>query len=403
MTVCLVGLGKSDIAPELPHLTYRDVLFAAVTDALADAALDHTEIQAALTASEDLVEGRSIADEFTTDALAAKLKPNDRICGDSLLAVLHAAMQIEAGVFDVVLVGGYEKSAEAQLDRLDAMAMDPFYDQPVCNVAEALAGMEWMRFRHETGLDRRIAALIAAKNHAAGAPYGEPVSVDQILAGAPIVEGITRFEKAVPADGAVAIILASEEKAKEIAARHKTARPLLTLKSFSFAAETSWNGSRRYGAFPHLKSVATRVYRDAGITDPTGTLAFAELDDRYAHREAMAALEFGLSDAARLADDVAGGRFAADGELAINPSGGRLGSGDLFTGAGTRALAETGWLLRAGFGEEFAHDFSAGQTTWLATHEDRRGRAAQALISTLFGPAATTGAAAVVAVDDLSA
>jgi acetyl-CoA C-acetyltransferase len=392
MPVCLVGLGKSVIAPALPEKNFRELIFDAVTAALADAGLKASDLESALTASDDFVEGRSIADEFTSDVLAAKLKPNDRICGDSLVALLNGVMQIEAGIFDVVLVGGYEKSSEAQIDRLDAMALDPMFDQPVCPAAELLAGMEITSFLHNTGLGREVPAQIAAKNSAAGAPYGTPVDAAAVIHAKAIVDRIGIYEKAAFADGAVAVILTSESKAKEIA--RTTGRPYITLTGYGFNGGQSWNGSRDFGAFPHLAAAGQKAYDTAGIDDPQTAFDLVELDDRYAHREAMAACELGLTDAAHLGDELAAGRFNPDGALPINISGGRLGSGDLFTGAGLRAVVETGLALRAAYGEPNTDGFTAGQLAWLGA-KDRQGKPARALIATLFGPMATTGAACV--------
>jgi acetyl-CoA C-acetyltransferase len=303
-------------------------------------------------------------------------------------------MQIEAGIFDLVLVAGYEKGSETVIDRLDRMALDPFFEQPVVQRADLLAGLELTRLLHETGIDRRAIAHVAAKNRRAGrpSPFGRNLTADDVLASPVLASPVTTAEWAAFADGAVAVLLASEAKARELAARRGDQRAPVTLDGWGFAAETAWVNDKNYAALPALSVAAQKAYATAGVTDPASAFAFAELDDRYAHREVMGALALGLTTASRASAEILGGRFDADGALPINPSGGRLGGGDLFTGAGLRAVVEAAWALRRTGGEAVKREWSAGWQTCLA--KPRTG-ASRALVATLFGPAGTNGAVAV--------
>lgn len=97
MAIAVTGVGWQlpDILSEdsgadrcIPALMYR-----AVRDCLADAARAMSEVDAIVTASVNLWDGKTASNIAVTEAVGAVMKAQTRIAGDGLLPLMHGAMK----------------------------------------------------------------------------------------------------------------------------------------------------------------------------------------------------------------------------------------------------------------------------------------------------------------------
>ena len=177
--------------------------------------------------AEDFHEGVSIFDEYVPDQLGATLKSMHTICGDGLHGLATAYMLIRTGQFDIVAIEGHSKASNLLTHpEVTGYAQDPVLNRPLRFNTHFVAGMEMNRYLHETGTTREQCAAVVVKNRYnalanPSAPYGANLALHDILSGPMLSAPLGRRETADHADGAIAMVLASEK-----AARHLTDTPI---------------------------------------------------------------------------------------------------------------------------------------------------------------------------------
>lgn len=141
------------------------------------------------------------------------------------LAFDQAVMQVASGVADVALALGI--SVETAVPRTTHLAYqmrsngDVDFHAPFGFTPRVWYGMDAARYFHEHGATREELAAVAVKDHWHGSMNplsirGTPFTKEQILAEAPLVDGMGLLELAIPADGAICLVLAREEIAKSL-------------------------------------------------------------------------------------------------------------------------------------------------------------------------------------------
>ena len=345
--VAIVGVGTTPPRPLSPELSYRELTFDAATRAYADAGITYREIDSFVSVCEDLHEGTSITDEYTPDQLGAVLRPVQTVPGDGLHGVATALMLIRSGIADRVAVEAHCKASNIlRHDEVLLMAFDPVYERPLGANAHYVAGLEMRRYLHDTGTLEEAVAMVVVKNrrHALAnpiAPYGALLGPDDVLASPPVCEPLRELEMSTYVDGAVVLVLASEEAAR------RSPKPVW-VRGIGWISDSPWLAMRTWSEASYAAMAAEMAYRMAGISSPAQEIRFAEVDDTYAYKELQ------HLEAAQLAPRGGAGRMALDGEtrrdgrLPVNPSGGSLGMGYCFD---TTALYRTAEAVRQMRGE----------------------------------------------------
>jgi len=134
-------------------------------------------------------------------------------------------------------------------------------------------------------------------------------------------------------DGACAMIIASEERAKEL-----TDKPVW-IKGMGNSVDAYYLGERDLATSRSTRLAGERAYKMAGITDPAKQIDVAEAGAKFAHQEPILTEALGLfaeGSAAKVADE---GLAEIGGAMPICPSGGGLGA-YLFSGAGLVRIAD---------------------------------------------------------------
>src|SRR5690348_2689813 len=186
--VAIIGVGYSDVRSTTPGISYKEMMFEAATRAYVDAGVDpRRDIQTFVTAAEDYWEGTSIFDEYVPDQLGAAQRPVHTISGDGIQALMAAAMQIEAGLFEVAAVEAHSKASNVRHpDRILAFGLDPIWARPLGYHPVALAGLEMRRFLTLTKNTVEDCARVVVKNRASAlanplAAYPAALSVRDVV------------------------------------------------------------------------------------------------------------------------------------------------------------------------------------------------------------------------------
>jgi len=350
--VAVVGVGHAGFAPVTSGVSYKELMFEAAQRAYHDAGVDpRTEVDSFVCCSEDLLEGTSIFDEYVPDQLGAMQRPVQTVAADGLFGVATGMMLIGSGLASIVAVEAHSKVSDVRtLGAIEAFALDPVLNRPLRFPTHAVAGLDMNAFLERTGLSEEHCAMVAAKNRSNAldnprAAYPAALAVDDVDDSAPVAWPLRELEVAARADGCVVVVLAAEERAREL-----TEGPVWLLGA-GWASGSPTLESRTWGETEPVTTAARSAYRQAEITDPQEEIDLAEVDDTYAYKELQHLEALGLGDAASLAQLLEEGELEPGGDLPVNVSGGSLGQGNLFEANGLVRLLECVEQLRDEAGE----------------------------------------------------
>ena len=345
--VAIIGVGHTAFRATSPGLSYKELMFEAATRAYEDAGLDaRSEIDSFLTCSEDLAEGTSIFDEYVPDQIGGAERPVYTVSGDTIQGLATAYMQIASGLVDVVSVEAHSKASNVVTPgELHAFALDPIFVRPLGFNAHAMAGLEASAYLAATGTTHEQCANVVAKNRRnalanPSAAHAAAIDPQDVLASPPAFGPLTELEVSAPADGALVIVLASEERAKKLKGQP------VWLRGIGWSTGSGITAGADGASADYARNAAEMAYRLAGIRDPRKEIDFAAVDDSYSYKEPQHLEALGLFGPGRAGAATADGATARDGDLPVNVSGGSLGVGQLFEASGGQRVAEVVAQLR---------------------------------------------------------
>ena len=151
---------------------------------------------------------------------------------------------------------------------------------------------------------------------------------------------VQRLDVSPISDGAVAIIMASED-----AARRLTEAPVW-IDGVGWNLDSTYWTNRDLSYPEYVENAARMAYGMAGITEPRKQIHVAEPYDPFDYKELHHLEGLLLFDKGKAPEAAAAGVTARDGDLPCCPSGGLLGVGNPIAAAGLMKIAELFWQLR---------------------------------------------------------
>jgi acetyl-CoA C-acetyltransferase len=355
--VAVVGIGHAGFAPITAGISYKELMFEAAQRAYFDAGVDpRVDVDSFVCCSEDFLEGTSIFDEYVPDQLGAMQRSVQTVAGDGLFGLVTGLMLIRSGIASVVAVEAHSKVSDVlSLGAIEAFALDPVLNRPLGISTLNVAGLEMNAFLERTGLSEEHCAMVAAKNRTNAldnprAAYAAQVTVDDVDDSTPVSWPLRELEIAARADGCVVVVLAAEERAREL-----TEAPVWILGA-GWSSGSPTLESRLWGEADSTTRAAEAAYRHAEIADPAEEIDLAEIDDVYAFRELEHLEALGFGEAGELAALLENGELEIDGDLTVNASGGSIGQGNLFEANGLVRVLECVEQLRGEAGERQVDD-----------------------------------------------
>jgi acetyl-CoA C-acetyltransferase len=357
--VAVVGIGSTAYRTATPEYSWKELMYEAAVKAYDDAGVNpRKDVDSFVTCSEDYWEGFGIFDEFVPDQIGAALRPTCTICGDGLHGIATAYMQIKTGLMDIVAVEAHSKASDIlTYEGVVAHALDPIWNKPLGGHPYYVAGLEMNAYLSGNGVTERHCAEIAALNRRNGlrndlAPHGMRVTPNDVMASKTLFSPLKRLEVSELADGAIVMVLASDEAVKRL-----DAHPVW-VDGVGWASDSPWLETRDWKRAVFAELAAEKAYKLAGIGDPASDIDFAEVDDRFAYKELQHLEALGLAGE-NAEESVQEGRFTPDGDLPVNVSGGCLGAGNLLEASGLQKAYEVALQLR---GEAGRHQLGEVET-----------------------------------------
>ncbi len=341
--VAIVGVGTMPWRSRYEDKTWLELGFEATKNALDDAHLGKEDIDLAIYSTFcELMLRQQIMSYIIHEYLGLQPKPSLRTnaAGAADIASLYTGFcEVASGMSDIVLVLALQKGQDLYCGetrsrgdgflRAISFAADTTWFQqvipgsaPFMTVAFLVPHME----KYGTPTLEQL-AKVSVKNHknALANPEAQlkvDLSIDDVLNSRIIAWPTTMYQCCLYSDCAAALILASEEKAREI-----TDKPIW----ISGIAECSYPTIRfeegSLGRITGLNVAANRAYKMAGINDPVNELDVAEIYDLISGVEILSYEELGfcgMSEGGRLIDE---GIVEKSGALPVNPTGGRVAAG----------------------------------------------------------------------------
>ena len=322
--VAIVGTGQTFHKSHRPDVNGQELINEAVQRALADANLTMKDINAILVGNMDHFEGINYVDCWSVDGSGGVMKPVIKITtGGTTGASLAVGgyHMVGSGMFEKVLIIGWEKNSESDTTGAITTAFDPVWDRQV--FAGAISGLaaEAQAYMARYGASDRDAARVSVRDrkHAMNNPHAQlrkEISLEDVLASPMLADPIHLLDVCPRTDGACAVIMASEDIAEKICPNPDWLWGTGARHSYAYLGDCDW------GRLTSMERVAKEIFKKAGIKEPRKELDVIEMYQPYSFAGLIWIEDMGIVGYGEAPQYVADGNTDMGGELPINPSGG---------------------------------------------------------------------------------
>jgi acetyl-CoA acetyltransferase len=376
MNAVVAGVGMTTFGKHLER-GLKSIGGEAVEAALVDAGLTKADLQAAyvgnaaagVVTGQECIRGQVVLRSVGIGGIPVVNVEN--ACASSSTALNQAAAMVTAGVYDVVLALGVEKLYDVDKRKSFAAFSGAVDVENLAEIMKALqdgakssgaesgasgAGEKRSMFmdiyatvarshmqRYGTTVEQF--AAVSAKNSRHGrlnprAQFRQELTVEEVLASPMVAEPLTRPMCSPIGDGAAAVIVVSERKAKEMG----ISRPVRILTSVLRSGRDRVAGE---------EDTATRCAKEAFEFAGVGPqdLGLMECHDASAPAEIMAYEAVGLCAPGEGGPMVERGDTAIGGRIPVNTSGGLLRKGHPVGATGIAQIVEITEQLQGRSGE----------------------------------------------------
>lgn len=339
--VFIVGAGIHAFG-RTPHRTGLQQGAFAVRQALSSAGLAWRDMQFAFGGSDAAGNADTMVSDLGLTGIQFINVANGCATGGS--AMFGAYATIKSGEFDLGLAVGFDKHPRGAFDPKPAeWGLPDWYGETGLMLTTQFFAMKIQRYMAMHGITAPTLAAVAEKAFANGALADhawrrEPVDANTILTSSMVSDPLTKFMFCSPAEGGVALIFASEKKARELglpAVRLRAAavrsRPPGSFEVFSPALDIERG--------PSPTTIASRAaYEMAGVGPED--IDVAQLQDTESGAEIMHMAENGFCADGEQEVWIAEGRTRIGGRLPVNTDGGCLACGEPIGASGLRQVYE---------------------------------------------------------------
>lgn len=345
--VCIIGIGIHPFG-RTDGRSGRDQGVFAVRQALADAGIEWRDVEFAYGGSSASGAADLMVNELGLTGIPIINVANGCATGGSSLASAYAG--IASGEFDIGMAVGFDKHPRGAFNAKPAdYGLPEWYGETGMMITTQFFATKIQRYMGLHGISRTTLGRIAEKAFENGTRCDHawrrtPMDLETILAAPMVNDPLNKYMFCSPAEGGVALILASEKKARALG------KPLIRLKtavmrtrppgSFEvFAASISVNR----GVSPTVMA-SKAAFEKAGIGPED--IDVAQLQDTESGAEIMHMAENGFCQDGDQEQWLTEGRTRVDGALPVNTDGGCLACGEPIGASGLRQVYENVVQLR---------------------------------------------------------
>ncbi|MBF0102031.1 MAG: thiolase family protein [Desulfobacterales bacterium] len=331
--VGIIGVGQTAYSSHREDVNQPEMIHEAVREALTNTGLTMNDIDCVVHGNMELFEMVHQPDLWHVLGTGAYGKETLRVTtGGTTGATLMCAADhlIASGLHDIVMAIGFEKLQEGHTTGGITNMADPLWARQL--QTGALTGMTAASMIDEFGEDRAKKASmkyrIMMDNHAMlnekahrrlGLEFNQ---ADDLANGSPKLVGELRMiHMCSQSDGACAVILASEEKAKKLCSQPAWIQDHITVhreESFGVFGNIPYKTTHRHAA--------EKLFKRNGITDPRKQLDLFEMYDPSSWWGLDWLREFLLLEGDAHLRMIENDEISIHGAFPVNPSGGVIAS-----------------------------------------------------------------------------
>ncbi len=327
--VAVVAFTQSPSMRREPDRNETEILIPVIHELKEQAGMDRFDF--VCSGSSDYLAGQSFAFVAGLDAAGAWPPVSEsHVEMDGAWALYEAWVKIQMGYAETALVYGFGKPSMGDLPLTMALQLDPYSMMPLWPDAISIAALQ-ARILLEGGhvTEQEMAErAVRDRGHAKDNPYAQvkgDYTVEQILAEPYLVSPLRKHDCSPISDGAVAMVLATEEKARELQSRPAW------IRGFEHICEPQDLGVRDLTISKSTEIAAEK----AGVR--SDKIDVAELSAPFTHQEILVERALGLGDATTV--NPSGGALAGNPLMAVGL--GRIGeaAARIWDGSADRAVA----------------------------------------------------------------
>ncbi len=363
--VGIIGIGHG-VFGRRSDATVQELAFEAFRAALEDAGIERKDIDASVIGSVPEYHKQRSLPGVVQEYLGLVPKPTwltEVACASGSAAIRTAWMSIKAGVHNIVAVIGCQKMTELTTPEILALmgrVGEVQWESVFGTTFPAYYALFAQRHMHEFGTTHEQMLEVAIKNHFYGAMnpnalFRKEITMEKAIASDQVSTPLQVYDCCANADGAACVILACEERVKEIS--QKT----IWLDGMG-CATASMSVLRRPSlvGLPSAEAAGVEAYQMAGVK--AEDIKVAEVHDCFTIAEIMAYEDLGFCKKGE------GGKFIADrqsyigGKVAVNVDGGLKAKGHPIGATGVSMTYEIAKQLRNEAGERQVPNADVGLT-----------------------------------------
>ncbi len=353
--VAVVGIGHGKFGVR-SDASLRELTFEAVKACLDDAGIPLKEVDSMVTgiAGDEFALGLQPSAQVH-DYIGFHPKPNFRVegaCATGSIALRTGIMNVASGLADVVLVVGVEKMTEVPTSiatEIMGKAGDSIWEYPFGTTFPGYYAMIATAHMAEYGTTEEQLAMVSVKNHYYGSlnPYAQmqkAIDLQKALTSFTVAYPLKLYDCSLITDGAAAVIIASEEKAKAI-----SKKPVWIVGS-GLATDTLRLGDRKSLTSIMAAREAGRIaYKMAGVGP--SDIDVATVHDCFTIAEIVAYEDLGFCEKGEGGKLIEAKETYVGGRIPVNVDGGLKSKGHPIGATGVSMTIEITKQLRGEAGE----------------------------------------------------
>ncbi len=352
--VAVIGVGQSTFVRSYPG-SIRELAFEAFRDAMKNAGLKAKQIDASIICSAPEYDKQRTPSGLMAEYMGLNPQPTfyvESVCSSSSTGLRTAYGLIASGLHDVILVLGFQKMSEissAESQERMGRGADIQWEAPFGTMMPAYYAMYARGHMEKYGTTEEDLGLIRVKASSYGkmnerAAFRKALTLEKVMEPKFIASPLKMFDCCANADGSSCVILASEEKAKDLCDKPVWIKGLgMATAPINMAGRDTFTGLRC------AQLAGKQAYEMAGIA-PTD-VDVAEVHDCFTIAEMMAYEDLGFAEPGQGKELIRNKETYREGKIPVNVDGGLLSKGHPIGATGGSQIRTVVLQLRKEAGE----------------------------------------------------
>ncbi|KPV65333.1 MAG: acetyl-CoA acetyltransferase [Candidatus Bathyarchaeota archaeon BA1] len=329
--VAIVGVGQTKFGRR-NDASIREIAFEAFKEALEDAEIMRGEIEASVVCSATHYDKQRTPAGVIAEYMGLNPQPTfnvEAVCASSGVGLRTAWALISSGLHDIVAVIGFQKMTELRSDEIQEVmgrSGDVMWESPFGPTMPAYFAMYARAHMHQYRTAEEQLAKVAIKNRFYGAKnpkamFQKEITMDDVLRSRVIASPLKQLDCCANADGAACILLASEEKA-----RNMTDTPVwIAGLGLASSPMTLTNRGPSLTTFGCAVEAARQAYKMARVHPKD--IDVAEVHDCFTITEIINYEDLGFCERGEGGKLIEDGQTYMGGKIPVNIDGGLLAKG----------------------------------------------------------------------------